>query len=398
MATGNDESLMTGLNHFAEFTTTSLEANKQQINQVSTALENVVRRLEAGVLNPPPGGPSFTPRSAKIEVRLQNFKGGDAAEYRRWEDSVGRALMANQWTFPLAAHAVLASIQGSAADMVRVLNGADYSNWFELQSSLRRIFMSPSYKSKAKYLYANRVQLENEELSCYHGLLLSLRNNAFDNTDRSESALIEKFVAGIKNEKTHAAVHTQIAAGNAPSNYNEALEMSLRFEAEYEIIDIENRRKKAGGGKLDTRPTKMHIPQKMEIGVVQGKYCSFHKSNTHNTVECKAKQMGNTQKNSGYSANKGQFKSQNFSKKFDQSKKSMSNDRCLKCGGRGHWKRSCPSNQGTGNKGKGNFGNTGFKKKSGIHAISPDDAELDAGDEPTSEDEETKNEDWGTNQ
>ena len=88
--------------------------------------------------------------------------------------------------------------------------------------------INPSYKSKAKYLYANRVQLENEELSCYHGLLLSLRNNAFDNTDRSESALIEKFVAGIKNEKTHAAVHTQIAAGNAPSNYNEALEMSVQ--------------------------------------------------------------------------------------------------------------------------------------------------------------------------
>lgn len=324
----------------------------------------------------------------RAEVRLRNFSGGTPDEYRRWEDHVGRCLQANDWQFPRAAHAILSAFQDKAADMARTLEGAGYANWEALKTDLRRIFMSPSYRNTARAQFENRIQQDGEDLATYHGLLLSLRNSAYEAPDRNEGRLIERFIAGIKDSKLHENLHFLVAAGNGPVTYEGALEIALRVKSEWEIIELENRRKKYGG-KLDYRKSAMTTPQPMELGAVMNKYCSFHKVNSHNTNECKAKQKAGG-KVSNQFKNKGGF-NKNKSQQADKGKRTPGpNDKCGKCKGYGHWRRHCPS---------ANSGQTGKGKKfqkSTVNTVTQSDSAESTDEEPTEQLNESENEVWGS--
>ena len=161
--------------------------------------------------NPQAQAPAVMPPPARVEVRLMAFSGSEHSEYSRWESHVTRCLAANGWTFPRAAHAILSALKDKAADMASQIDGDNYRDWPALREDLRRLFLSTSYRAKARAEYEKRKQLDGEDLCTYHGLLVSLRNDAFIPAERSEPRLIEHFIAGIKNEETHKQMHVNMA-------------------------------------------------------------------------------------------------------------------------------------------------------------------------------------------
>lgn len=413
-----------GLNMFARYTQAHMDATQTRIaqsNEIMQGLIGEVQRLHekqeqqhadmatiATILQQQGAQPQqdgqqprvilAPPTRPKSEVKFQTFRGGDVESYRRWEDHIGRAVAANGSEFPQTAHVILALMQDRAIDQTRTLNGNNYNSWQALKTELRKIFMSSAYRSQARAEWTKRIQKPDEDIGTFHGLLRSLRDDAFPEEQHSEEALIEKFIAGIRNKRTHASLHNLIIAEIGPDTYQRALEMALRAQSEYIIMDREIDARETGA-KLEARTTKLNPPKPMDVGSITRKYCTVHNTTGHSNEQC-YKQKGNTQnknqvKKNSYSGGKVENKNNNK----NDSKPTRSpgpNDRCGQCKGLGHWKRHCPSGEFLKNKqGKKNF-------KPHINAIHSGEEEFDGGNEPDIEEEEDAqsagNSVWGTHQ
>ena len=346
-----------------------LQIQQQQIEQLTQQLQAMqVRMAERG---PQPGPMQGPPPAPVVRWNLKfdtfSFEGPNPAQdYDRFEQNCRMVCQVMGYQVPEVCYAVLGQLRGKAADMGRSLIGTerDYADLNEFLGRLRSLFVSPAYREKARSAFLSRIQQPDESIIAFHGILRSLWEKAYTETERQEVHLIRQFVAGIQDIRVNERLHLSPQA-----DYNATLAEALRLEGTFEVINIEAKRRSLNG-RMNVLQSQAFPPvvqgghEAMEIGNV-----SMHNRNTRGRGNYQANQRGRGYHNA-YSRNyyRGQYQNQargrgyprygsgnrgqsygNAERKREEPPKNQSSesvsaiakDECRRCHQKGHWAKNC---------------------------------------------------------
>ncbi len=301
------------------------------------------------------------PAEGRCNVKLPSFNASRPEEYSRFEQAARSAVKANNWQWPAAGHAIVSALEGTAMDMARSTKPEDYTTLEDFFTALRELFLSPSFKKKARAEFVTRIQRPGEDIAVFHGLLKDLWERAYESHERVESYLIDQFIAGISHSEANKQLHMENAAGRLPTDYKGVLVRALGVISACQLIAQEEQRRAAGGQVLmdssyqhpaPVAPpvqtqTQWPAPVPMEIGAVTGrnKWCEFHRLPSHNTQECYGKKGMRAPSNRQWTRPPQGPPMHNPRVPDTQGppKRLIRNSNCDNCGGIGHWRNQCPS-------------------------------------------------------
>lgn len=344
----------------------TLVQNMHQQQEATLAIQQNMHLLQQ-VMARPTGG--------KCNVRLTSFSASHLEEYSRFEQTARNAIKANNWSWPAAGYAIKGALEGVALDVARSTEPEDYNNLEEFLAALRELFLTPAFKRKARADFLTRIQRPGEDIAVFHGILKDLWERAYEQSERNENHLIEQFIAGMTHREANKQLHMDNAVGNLPTKYKDVLVRASSIISECQIIEQEERRRAASGhGEAERNPSlwlqaapappaptpsPFPPPVPMEIGAVTGpsRWCEFHRSTTHNTKDCRAKNNQQLPTNRtgfrpGQHPTATRTQAQGTRTQTSGPRPQAINtwkprgDRCSNCGGLGHWKAQCPSAPG----------------------------------------------------
>ena len=180
-------------------------------------------------------------------------------DFETWEQRVRLVCGAQGYVYnENLIQAILALFKGRAALMVRSL-GHDVAQLATLDillQRLRQIFVSPSYRDKARAAFYGRTQQKGESLISFWGTLRSLYERAFTENDQNERILVKQFIASINNEEV---MKTLLLENDEDATYQEILDEAMRIEGSLEILQL-NKERLARGGQLSAQQNMLMLP------------------------------------------------------------------------------------------------------------------------------------------
>ena len=259
-----------------------------------------------------------------------------------WETGVRHTLNACEAEQRMAlgqiASAILASFRGKALEKATTINLADYLTLNEFMDGLRTLFCGAAQREVAYNLFFDGNQGETEDINTFSSRLQGLWLQAFDEANRSVQTLIRQFIQGLRSHKLQDKILTR--EGGPPNNYQEVRELAVSMQGQLDTMDSIRRDRKAKNPNPKKQPFNAGGGNRgggtpMDVNNVAGGRGKKNSGGVHN-VNAQGKNAGT----SGGNGNQGGQRQQ-----YDKNK-------CLNCGGRGHWKDACPSpKKGTGRPG-----------------------------------------------
>ena len=290
------------------------------MNQHSQALMQLLQRPES---------------RKRSEIKFESFdgKGGDSA-FMLWSVHVKMVLKSLDLEPPHSLYAIMGALRGDALNIAQTLEEKipTFTSNESFLAALKNLFVSPAHKHKARADFERRVQNKGESVKVFHGLLLQLFNDSFEEAEREirQSDLIDHFVAGLRSKQIRAKLHDLKIIDLYPQTYSKALDLVLFYQAEKERIELEEARLNMGG-RLPPSESKRSEDgvEPMDIGAVKGKYGARPKWKSHpNKSDNKDGKSDKDEKSNS--------KPQNKAKK---------DDTCRSCGKMGHWAKDCYKNK-----------------------------------------------------
>lgn len=326
-------------------------------------------------------------------IRIREFKDSqDPREYDSWVRHCKNVAKIMEFTPEETVGTVLASMTGSAAEITSVLSTdvTTYQNGIEgFWKNLRKLFVSPAHTSVAQAMFASRYQGRNESIRGYHAALNSVWTDAYleeeepwhhddqipvpNGSNRQDAPglksrrLIEQFVTGLLDENIRVKIRDSITYRGAPiADYQEALNRALTLKTNADRAQAERQRGKIPipftpqffdqpAATNRARPAGTTTEEPMEIGAMgvgatgprqntgqgrgvmtgsNGKWCSFHRSVTHSTQECKTKDRPGNGPQQGTSADRRMNRG-------GGNQGTVFRGQCYRCKGHGHSSKYC---------------------------------------------------------
>jgi hypothetical protein len=267
-------------------------------------------------------------------VRLDTFSNHEGESYEQWAFHVEMSLQAKELHPPQSIYTILGALRGQALDIGRSLKEqiTHYSSNQDFLTALRSLFVSPAHQHQARALFERRIQEKGESVKVFHGLLLQLFNDAFNDKERREADIIDHFVSGLQDRNIRSKLHDLRVINMFPATYTKVLDICLYYMAEKEKIAIEDGRIRSGGYVSNGRANR-NTQEPMDINS-----CKIHPSSTHTNDQCRQQ----SKKKNGQ-VKTSQSKT-NFNNNNNNSNSAKSNDKCYKCNKNGHWAKDCRSN------------------------------------------------------
>ena len=370
---------------------------QQDPNQVLHQLGNQVQQLQAAfdaAAAAAQNAPGPAPIQAGIRFRGIQFAEFDAegrnpeVDFETWEQRVRLVCGAQGYPYnENLIQAILALFKGRAALMVRSLghDAGELDTLDVLLERLRHIFVSPSYRDKARSAFYGRTQLKGESLIAFWATLRSLYERAFNAADQNERILVKQFIASISNKEI---MRELLLNNDEDATYQNILDEAMRIEGTLEILQL-NQERLARGGQLSTQQNMMMFPSNsrggagaggvvpMEIGNLSiqdnqrgrgrgrgqqgvrgrgqwrgGQSQPSWKRGQHGNSRGQSQWRGQSQ-NRGYNYFRGNYSNnpsngragyrQNGERRMDvnNTSKNTTTDGCFNCGTPGHWARDC---------------------------------------------------------
>ena len=290
-------------------------------------------------------GREFRGRQRPLKLDSNTFppyedKGTEAEKmtaFIAWETGVRHTLNAceaeERMAFGQIASAILASFRGKALEKATTVNIADYLTLNQFMQGLRTLFCGAAQREVAYNLFFEGNQSEGEDINTFSSRLHGLWLQAFDQANRSVQTLIRQFIQGLRSHKLQDKILTR--EGGPPNNYQEVRELAVAMQGQLDTMDSIRRDRKAKNPNAKKPPFNpgggnRGGPTPMEVNSVAGGKGKKNGGGVHNV----------NSKNGGTSGGNGNQGGQR--QPYDKNK-------CLNCGGRGHWKDACPTpKKGTG--------------------------------------------------
>ncbi len=375
-------------------------AREIQLMLQEARAQNVPLAPQAQAQIAPPAQP--VERAGQAKINLKTFRGGDRA-YARFEQSCRHAIMANRWNLNTAIPAVLAALDGSAADSAATLSGdpAMYNNNLDtFFNTLRMMFVSSAHEVVAKNRFESRVQGVKEDIRTYSNELFGLWLDAFsrqeepwrypplhggeavpvpEGVDQNErpgfrsKRLIEHFLSGIRDKAVRIMIKNSLRI-QPIQTYQDALDRATGFTASEEQAEVEEARIRQGTalqkrwenytpntGKKEEGPEPMDLGafkkreerKENSSGQVGQRFCRYHGNCNHTSDYCRVlkenpKAWNPDRKTSGSQSSNVNRLSQRPPQQKGQDGEKKKNGRevqfiCKNCGGKGHAAKVCPS-------------------------------------------------------
>ena len=120
----------------------------------------------------------------------------------------------------------------------------------------RQIFVSPSYRDKARAAFYGHTQQKGESLIAFWATLRSLYERAFNAADHNKRILVKQLIASISNKEI---MRELLLNNDEDATYQNILDEAMRIEGTLEILQL-NQEWLARGGQLSTQQNIMMFP------------------------------------------------------------------------------------------------------------------------------------------
>ncbi len=340
-------------------------------------------------------------------------KGKKKQDYQQWVTRFRSAVRLNAYTPEQVIGAAQYALIGEAADLAECLSfelgayaGADdegrLNNFFV---ALKELFQTPARAQIARTIMETRVQREDEDIHVFHSRLHRLWKDGWADTEEAwrnaavpvpqdpydnlaqrpgsrSRRLIEKFIAGVRQEDIRLEIRRYITSGHDVTEYPEVLTLAVAFQSDKDRNAVDQRRITSGyhpksyddyinPPRRARQARQGDAGEPMDVGnldlaaVNGGKWCTFHRTDQHEDRECRAQRSSGADTGSRGRPNNPSARKPGEGRSFPPSgsgasqkssggpggmrggKINRTTAKCGRCGGTGHFRRECPSAPGT---------------------------------------------------
>lgn len=220
-------------------------------------------------------------KSNSIPLPTFTYESASSRAFREWQFGCRMRLKAQDIVAPQSIYLLLGALHGRAFDIAHDLQDriANYPTTDLFLQELELRFSSKDNATRSAFAYNSRVQLPNEEIKVYAGLLADAYRDAFGpNID--QGSIIKKFITGLRIPGVKTAM-LQLQVYNAyPKTLEEAVDKAVSLESAGVISQLhDSYNKLLTSSKWNTT---MKTNEPMEIGA-----CSLHPNAQHDDKNCK---------------------------------------------------------------------------------------------------------------